>query len=144
MPARLHFKYLLIPGLFIVALPVLPQSGGEGHILDLRVFFPVSTTTTDGILLCLGMTSGRHKEGHKKRQEHKDPLVEVYHRVWPHKAAILSFMSLSWASRAQSGSAVARLPVMNALGFGERVWQKPKNQKLILHRRISISKDMRS
>ena len=26
---------------------------------------PVSTVTTDGILLRLGMTSGRHKEGHK-------------------------------------------------------------------------------
>lgn len=95
----------LIPDLFIVDLPVLPQSGGEGHVLDPRGFS------------CLYEDNRWHSTlpGHdvrktqgwpQKRQEHRDLLVEVYHWVWPKATGILS-MPQPWFSRAQNCSLVA-------------------------------------
>lgn len=129
LSARLHYKYLLIPDLFTVALPVLPQSGGKGHVLDPRGFSCLHDDNRWHTTLP-GHDVRKTQGGPQKRQEHKDLLVEVYHRVWPKTADILSFTPRPWFSRAQNGSPVAHHTIMTVLGFGDTVWQRPKQLKL--------------
>jgi len=52
--------------LFVGALPALLKKKNAKDMICTPGEFLVFTMITDGIPLCLGLTSGRHKEGHKK------------------------------------------------------------------------------
>lgn len=66
----------MIPDLFTVALPVLP------HVLDTRGFSCLHDDNRWYPTLP-GHDVRKTRGGPQKRQEHRDLLVEVYHRVWP-------------------------------------------------------------
>lgn len=123
MSARLHDKYLLI--LFSVSLPMLHKSGRRGICSGPQGVVPVSTTTTDGILLCLGMTSGRHKEDHKNAKNTGTSWLRF-------TTGCSQRQQTSWAlcPYHDSQGHGAHHTIMTVLDFGDKVWQASKHQKI--------------
>lgn len=66
------YKYLLIPDLSTVALPVLPQSGGQGHVLDPRGSSCLHSDNRWYSTLP-GHDVRKTQGGPQKRQEHRGP-----------------------------------------------------------------------
>lgn len=141
IPRSMHYKYNTCWYRFTFSLPIACLIVEQGTCFGPQEVVPVATTTTDGILLCPGMMSGRHKEDHKNAKNTGTLLAEVYHRLRPKTPYILRFMLLSWFSRAQSS-----WHDNDIFGFfGDTVWQTSKTPKTIIPwGTISIPEELRS
>lgn len=120
-----HRKYLLLADLFTVALPVLPQSGAEGHVLDPRGHF-LSPRRQQMAFRCAWAwrqeDTGRATKSPRTQQQLAEVQpratakgsrrLELYapdHDSQGHRAAVQSLITQKWLSLA-SGTQFGRHP----------------------------------